>query len=242
MSHAMKTGYRAALGCMALFQLAACGGLGTRTDGAAPADTGICGTHADPGILKLTGPSPAIDATVANQAIVHGFTIVGAPADFTNFDLRYGPSHTAGLPTPANPRFHTTVSGSDVIYQLTIDSWARAPGHVEFSANGGYDTKEGCTWNFPSPLFSYDLTAGPDGGTTAEAGGAVDGYTKAIDAAIDGSSKPDIPESFDLPAAEVAGGLDGDLSVDSGASLDGVIVNLDAAIDGAAGTFDATID
>jgi hypothetical protein len=241
MSHAMKTGYRAALGCVALFQLAACGGLGTRTDGAAPADAGTCGTHADPGILRLTGLSPAIDATVANQAIVHGFTVVGAPADFTNFDLKYGPSHNAGLPTPANPRFHTTVSGSDVIYQLTIDSWARAPGHVEFSANTDYTTSKGCTWDFPSPLFSYDLTAGPDGGTTAEAGGAVCG-ADCQGAAIDGSSRPDVPESFDLPAVEVAGGLDGNLSVDSGASLDGVIVKLDAAIDGAAGTFDATID
>jgi hypothetical protein len=239
----MKTGRRIALLCLVFFHLAACGGPSTHTDGAAaPADARLCGTHANPGILNITALSPAPGATVANQAIVHGFTVVGAPADFKNFDFQYSPSHTAGLPTPADPRFTTTIADSDVIYQLTIDSWSRSPGHVEFTANSGYDTKAGCTWNFPPRLFSYDIIGGPDGGVTAEAGGTPDSSTKPVDAALDGTSAPDVPESFDLPATKVAGGFDGSVSLDSGAGFDGAIVELDAALDGAARPLDASID
>jgi hypothetical protein len=188
-----------------IFGLAACGdNLGSPDGGAVVADGGICGTNADPGILEFRGLTPAMGAAVDNQAIVHGFTVVGAPADFKTFDFKYGPAHTAGLPTPASPRFTTTISGSDISYLLTIDSWSRSPGHVEFSASGGFTTSKNCSWRFPSPLFSYDITGGPDGGAAAETGGSLDGQAKPIDAAVD--------ETIQIDAA----GLD--VAMDAGAA------------------------
>jgi len=184
-----------------------CGGAAgnAAADAAVDADGGPCGTHMEPGILKLANLVPAMGASVVNQTIVHSFTVVNAPGDFTNFDLRYGPSHTAGVPTPNGPRFQTTISGSDVAYQLTATSWSLAPGHVEWVASGGFDTSKGCTWNFPSPLFSYDITAGPDGGAATEAGQ---------------QSVLDAPENFDLPPGEAASALDAGLTLEAGASLD----------------------
>ncbi len=114
--------------------LAACSDSGSgNADGAAGTDGSVCGTHAHPGVLKLTGLSPAIGSTVVNQGIVHGFVVVNAPAVFTNFGLNPGASHTAGPSTPGDLKFGVTASasGSDLIYQLTVDRWAYAPGHVE---------------------------------------------------------------------------------------------------------------
>lgn len=227
---------------LALAGLAACGDGASKQDSAVIADGGICGTNAEPGILNLAGISPAPRATVANQAIVHGFTVVGAPADFTSFDFKYAASHTAGWPTPANPRFTTTVVGSDVIYLLTIDSWSNSPGHVEFSANGGYTTSKNCAWNFPSPLFSYDIIGGPDGGASSEAGASSDGPPKAIDAAIDAPIELDAPESYDLPGTEGAAAPDAGMSTASDSSLDGAMTGYDAAMDGPASTVDASIE
>ena len=223
---------------LALAGLVACGDGASKQDSAVVADGGICGTSADPGILNLAGISPAPGTTVANQAIVHGFTVVGAPAEFTSFDFKYSPSHTAGWPTPANPRFTTTVVDSDVVYLLTIDSWSNSPGHVEFSANGGYTTSKNCAWKFPSPLFSYDIIGGPDGGASSEAGASTDGPPKAIDAAIE----LDAPESYDLPGTEGATAPDAGMSTASDSSLDGVMTGYDAAIDGPASTVDASIE
>ena len=87
---------RSAVLCVCLATCAACGDDTRYPDsGAAPAEAGICGTHADPAILTLTSLTPALGTTVANHAIVHGFTVVRAPAQFNNFELKFGTSHTA---------------------------------------------------------------------------------------------------------------------------------------------------
>lgn len=161
-------------------------------DGAVDTAVGLCGTHSDPGILKVTGRTPVIGASVPNQNIVHGFMVDNAPAIFTAFTLRYGDSHTAGISTPFEPTFQATVSGSNLIYQMTINTWSHAPGHVEIVASGGYDTSKGCSWVFPSPLFSYDVTAGLDASAAEVPGDPDGGGTVAVDAAgmvsIDGAS------------------------------------------------------
>ena len=239
MSCPPKAGARAMLPSLGLAVLAGCAGLATRADAdAAPADTGICGTHADPGILQLTNRTPALDATVNNQAIDHGFTVVRAPAEFSSFELKFGPSHTAGLPTPEKPKFQLTIVGGDIIYKLTIDSWARSPAHVEMVASGGYDTPAGCTWSFPSPLFSYDITGGPDGGAGLEAGGRLDGSAMPIDGSSDSAGQADVPENFDLAATEAQGGLAETIFL----AGDGSAQSIDVTVDGASGPRDASID
>jgi hypothetical protein len=210
--------------------LAACGGAATRGEDAALADAGICGTHANPGILKVKNLTPALNATVNNQAIDHSFTVTSAPAQFSSFDFKYDPSHTAGLPSPPNPHFQLTTIGSDVLYHLTIDSWAH-PGHVEVLASGGYDTLAGCSWSFPSPLFSYDVVGGPDGGAASEAGGGVDGAKSPIDGSLIPVFYLDAPLKFDS-----------DTVVDSPGPIDVATRPLDAAIDTTAGPLDAALD
>jgi hypothetical protein len=210
--------------------LAACGAGGNGQD-AAPTDTGVCGTYANPGILKLTNLTPGLNTTVYNQAIEHGFTVVNAPAQFSSFDFKYGPSHTAGLPSPEKPRFQLTTIGSDVVYRLTIDSWARSPGHVEVQASGGYNTLAGCAWSFPSPLFSYDVVGEPDGGAGSEASGPVDGATSPIDGTLIPVFYLDAPLKFD-----------GETVVDSPGPIDAATRPIDAAIDAPAGPLDAAID
>jgi len=200
--------------------LAACGGGAGQRGDAAVAEAGICGTHADPGILKLTNLTPALGATVYNQAIDHGFTVVNAPAQFSSFEFKYGPSHTAGLPSPENPRFQLTTTGSDVVYRLTIDFWTRSPGHVEVLADAGYDTMAGCSWSFPTPLFSYDVVGEPDGGAGPEAGGGVDGAGGPIDGSLIPVFHLDAPLKFD-----------GETVVDGPTPLDAPTGSLDAGID-----------
>jgi hypothetical protein len=201
-------------------------------------DGGFCGTHANPGILKLENLEPPMGATVANQNIVHGFTVVNAPAEFSHFDLRFGSTHTAGLPNPESPTFTVVIDGSNVLYQLTIFAWSRSPAHVEMAASAGYDTSAGCAWVFPSPLFSYDIVGGPDGGTLPEPAGTLDGASVRIDAALDGATEPvdaplegadvvldatldgagppDLPERFDVTTTEASLGVDLATAWDSG--------------------------
>lgn len=235
-SHAWPSKRRCTTSCLVFVALAACGDSTSKQDGAAGArEAGICGNSANPGTLTLAGLSPAKDAIVANQAIVHGFTVVGAPADFTSFDFRYAPTHTAGFPTPANPRFTTTVVGSDIVYQLTIASWSKSPGHVEVSASGGYTTSKNCSWEFPSPLFSYDIIGGADGGAAVETGGALDGQSKPLDVALDVPLVLDVPQVLDLVAGETASTSDG-MSAESAPASDGSTAAIDAA------SIDASID
>jgi hypothetical protein len=141
------------------------------------ADAAVCGTHSNPGILTLSNLAPALGASVPNRNIVHRFTVVNAPGDYYDFDLVYGDRHTAGVATPQDPRFQTSIAGSDVKYELVIDGWSNAPAHVVLNAGGSYDTSKGCAWVFPSPLFEYDITAvgTPDGGAMPDTKPGVDG-------------------------------------------------------------------
>ena len=179
----MKPALQALILCWISAAFMACGGSGSSSaDSAVDAAGGVCGTHADPGILKITGRTPAIGASVLNQNIVHGFVVENAPAIFAAFTLWGGATHTAGLSTPFEPTFQVTVSGSNLIYQTTIDAWSHAPGHVELVASGGYDTSKGCSWVFPSPLFSYDVTPMLDAGATEVPGDPDGGGGVAVDA------------------------------------------------------------
>ncbi len=184
-----------------------CGGADIHGVDAPSVDGGVCGDHNHPGILTLIDLHPALGSTVYNHAIAHGFTVVRAPANFTNFTFDHADAHTAGLSTPRDPQFRTTVVGSDIAYELTIDAWARSPGHVEVTASGGYDSK-GCSWSFPSPLFSYDIVGGPDGGTPVDTVAAEDGREP-----VDGA--PVLDTAVDGGAADVPLGLDGGAPIDA---------------------------
>jgi hypothetical protein len=219
MTGVLKGAPRAALVLGICTTLLACGDSGSGSaDTAVTADGGVvCGTQANPGVLKLTGLSPAIGSTVVNQGIVHAFLVMKAPAVFTNFTLNDGASHTAGRSTPADLEFKVTLSGSDLVYQLTVDAWSHAPGHVELEASGGYATLEGCSWVFPSPLFSYDIAPMLDGGTGET---TVDGVGPH-----DGTSALDAPDEMDVPLA-----LEASASAEAPGALD-VVPALDAGMD-----------
>jgi hypothetical protein len=190
-----------------VLRLASCaallGGCGDSDNGSS-ADSGICGTAAEPGVLKLSNLSPALGGSVVNRNIVHSFTIVNAPADYYDFVLLHGDGHSAGLSTPDSPRFTTTKTGNSISYQMTIDSWSNAPGHVVLNTNGTFETSKGCRWVFPSPMFSYDITSAPapDGGAT-DAKPAVDGW-RLPDAPVVDVGSVDAPMGYDL-AAEAMG-------------------------------------
>jgi hypothetical protein len=218
--HRAVNGRRAGLAALALVALGGCGDASIETVDAA-IDGGVCGTRGAPGILTLTSLTPAAGATVHNQAIVHGFTVVRAPAEFNNFTLKLGPSHTAGLPSPENPMFRMTTVGSDIIYQLVVDTWSISPGHVELAAGANYELK-GCTWSFPEPLFSYDIVGQPDGGAALDGAradaravdlGGVDARAAdvgmvdagAVDAGAAVDLGADVPLQMDVPANQDAG-------------------------------------
>ncbi|MBN2573824.1 MAG: hypothetical protein JXP73_04600 [Deltaproteobacteria bacterium] len=217
---------RSAILAVCLSAWAACGDDTSPADGGTAAgEAGICGTHANPAVLELANLTPALGATVANHAIVHSFTVVRAPAQFNNFELRFGASHSAGLPTPEKPRFEMTVTGSDLLYQLTIHSWARSPGHVELVASGGYDTAAGCTWSFPSPLFSYDIVGAIDAGAALEAGSARP-LDAATDVALDSAAASDGGAPIDAPPVDA--GIDRPAPVDAGTNPDAPLAQIDA--------------
>jgi len=210
--------------------LAACGS----SDSSVP-DSSVCGTHSEAGVLTLINIVPAKGASVPNRNIIHSFTVVNAPGDFHDYlDLIYGDGHTAGVSTPPDPTFQATISGSDVKYQMLIDGWNNAPGHVVLVARGGYDTSKGCTWVFPSPLFEYDITAvgTPDGGATPDSKPAVDGLgwiigpvdTAGARAAEVGA--PEVAPSVEV-SPEAARPLDVSTEIDGGAALD---ANVDGGI------------
>jgi hypothetical protein len=214
--------FPAAILVAALALLAGCGGASVHPGDAAVAEAGWCGTHDDPGILMLADLMPPLGATVDNHDIVHGFTVLDAPAEFRNFELKFGPNHTAGLPNPEQPKFTLVTVESDVTYQLTIVSWARSPAHVELMASAGFDTSTGCSWKFPAPLFSYDVVGGPDGGgTTVDAPAKPDAALPAdtpadralppVDAPLDGSTLPTVDASLDIGVS-----LPVDTTVDGG--------------------------
>jgi len=217
--------------------VAACGDGGSSSaDSAVDADNGVCGTHSNPGVLKLTGLMPATGTSVINQEIVHNFTVVGAPASNVNFTFLYGPTHTAGVSTPSDPKLEATLSGTNLTYRFTVDSWSNAPGHVELRASGGYDTPKGCTWVLPSPILSYDVTPVLDAGATGETKGGIDGGT---------ASPYDVPSALDVPATiDVASALDVATEIDAPLVFDGpATIEVSGALDSAGTvTVDASID
>ena len=233
----VKSHWIAAFACWITAGLAACGDGGSSSpDSAVDADNGVCGTHSNPGVLKLTELLPATGTSVINQEIVHSFTVVGAPAYNVNFTFLYGPNHTAGASTPSDPKIQATMSGTNLTYRFTVESWSIAPGHVELRASGGYDTPKGCTWVFPSPLLSYDVTPVLDAGAAGEPKGGVDGGLPSpydvpgaldVPATIDGASALDVATDIDVPMAfdgpattEVSGALDSAATLRLDASLD----------------------
>jgi hypothetical protein len=220
MNRAGTAARRFAIPCCIAVLLGACGG--GDSGGAVDANTVVCGTHDDPGVLQVIDILPAPGSTVVNQGIAHGFTVVNAPAIFSNFTLLYGPTHTAGLSTPSDPTFQITESGSNLLYRLTVDSWSRAPSHVELRASGGYDTSKGCSWVFPSPLFSYDVTPVPAGDAGGEAGATMDGGLGPADVPVDISPMLDVPGGGDaFGAIDASGEIDVPIAVDGSATVDG---------------------
>ena len=233
---------RASLLCWLSAALAGCGGSGsTSPDSAVDATIGVCGTHANPGVLNVTGTTPASGTSVVNQGILHTFTVVGAPAYFVNFQLVYGPTHTAGTSTPSDPKIQVTTSANNnLTYQFTVDAWSLAPGHVEVRASNGYDTTKGCAWVFPSPLFSYDVTPVLDAGVAGETKGGVDGGSTGshdVASTIDGPAPLDVTSALDIPVE-----IDVPIALDGPAAADDVpTVILDAGVDHGPAV-DASID
>jgi|GEM_PF-1327517 len=231
---------------LAMLALTACLGLaGCGDDGGGPSGTasdgGMCGTLASPGILQVKDLVPSLGATLPNQAIVHSFTVANAPAIYTNFGLDYGSSHTAGGPRPAHPSFQVTRKDADLLYRLTLDSWSYAPAHVEILVPSGFTTPKGCWWQFPSPLFSYDIAAvAVDGGVSlkmdsaaatapaAPEGGAPEGGSGG---AHDGALGELAPEDAPSPDAAMDAPL-GDAPLDEGMGV------LDTALDSEAPSLD----
>lgn len=226
------------LGLVTAFAFGACDADSVTPSANRDASTGssVCGTYDNPGILKVTGLSPALGSTVVNQGIVHGFVVENAPAVFVNFPLQYGPTHTVGLSTPSNPRIQVTESGSNVIYQIMVDAWSRAPGHVEIVASDGYGTSKGCFWVFPSPLFSYDIVPVLDGGA-GETKGAIEGGASPVDSPYDIPGALDAASADDVPLA-----IDGSATTEVSSEPDGgVAILVDAVIDNAP-SVDASLD
>ena len=215
--------------------LAGCGGASVHPVDAAAEAAGFCGTHDNPGILQLEGLMPPLGATVDNHDIVHGFTVLDAPAEFRNFQLRFGTTHTAGQPSPEQPRFTLVTVESDIVYQLTIVSWTRSPAHVELMASAGFDTSAGCSWRFPSPLFSYDIVGGPDGGGAALDAPAKPDSARPLDTPFDVVLPPvDAPiDSGVLPTVDAPRDRDSSLPVD--AMVDGGAPDVPVAFDTAGG-------
>jgi hypothetical protein len=113
-----------------------------------------------PALLELSDLTPALGASVVNDAIVHSFTVEGD----VSFDgvasdaLSYPRVHTAGTADPALAFEH--VPASDLTHFTSVAvTWANAPAHVEITTPLVFETDEGCAYQLPAPLFSYDVTA-----------------------------------------------------------------------------------
>jgi hypothetical protein len=127
--------------------------------GCAPENTDVvCAGPNAPAELHLANVTPAPGSTVANDAIVHSFSVQDDIA-FEDILLAYPPAHTAGASDPALT-FSYKISSTTVDYTGVAVTWEAAPGHVEIDAPVIYQTPEGCSFQLPTPLFSYDL-AGP---------------------------------------------------------------------------------
>jgi hypothetical protein len=136
--------------------LLACGG---GDDGDDDADPGPgCGTAAQPLMLSLGDLKPSLGSSVPNSGIVHEFKIIGLRVLFEP-DLTLTLAHTAGTPEPAQLMVSIDPSTPDVRYTFAPLRWTNAPSQVAIDVDKLYQTEDGCTYAFPNPLFSYEVTA-----------------------------------------------------------------------------------
>jgi hypothetical protein len=108
-------------------------------------------------VLTLSDVTPALGASVPNQAIVHSFSVLDDIA-FEDIALSYPAAHTAGDPEP-DIAFTYTITAESTDFAAAPVVWSHAPGHVEIDAPVVYQTTDGCAYTLPSPLFSYDVEA-----------------------------------------------------------------------------------
>jgi hypothetical protein len=116
-----------------------------------------CGTAAAPVELQLVDIQPARGSSVANDAIVHSYTVVGIRALFEP-DFVLPAAHTAGAPDTPQLLVTPQAQGDDVTYTLAPLRWTSAPANVVIEAKSLQQTSDGCIYRFPSPLFSYSIT------------------------------------------------------------------------------------
>jgi hypothetical protein len=123
-------------------------------------DSKSCATGSTPTQYQISNLSPAVGSSVPNTGNVLSFTIVG---ELVELMPTFGPTaaHTAGAGMPNPLTWTLTASGKDSVYTSQPITWAKAPAHVELSVAGEFQTADGCFSDFPSPLFSYDITAAP---------------------------------------------------------------------------------
>jgi hypothetical protein len=131
----------------------------TGDDGSGHGASYTCGTEQEPATFVLKDVKPAAGDVVPNRSIVHQFTIVDPPFMLSSFTLFLLPKHTAGTFSPSALQLTGTAQGKDLSYSATIDAWATAPGHVEIKLNQLMRNSNDCVFQFPSPVFSYDVTA-----------------------------------------------------------------------------------
>jgi hypothetical protein len=137
--------------------LSVIGAAGCGSDDPKAAAEPTCPTGTGTILFTIADVSPAVGATVPNQAIMEKFTIKNAPARPASFSMGILPTHTAGLPNPNNATINVTALGDDLIYWTTVDSWTTAPGHVDIVMSSRYQADDGCIYGFPAPMFSYDV-------------------------------------------------------------------------------------
>jgi hypothetical protein len=116
-----------------------------------------CGTESDPDLLVLANVEPTVGAAVPNTGIVHRFKILGTIQP-TTLTLGLPAAHTAGLPIPNPTMWQPTPESDGYLYTSSPMSWTTAPSHVQIEV-GMLRDPEGCIYAFPSPLFSYEITA-----------------------------------------------------------------------------------
>ena len=126
----------------------ACGGSDERT----------CGTAQSPVAIEVKDVSPAVNASVANSAIVQTFTLVGQHLHIDPNNLVLPAAHTAGLTIPTQVAWSISLIGADTVYTSEPFSWQKAPAHVEIESAGAMETPDHCALALPKQLFKYDVT------------------------------------------------------------------------------------
>jgi hypothetical protein len=94
MSHTPMSS-RALLGCGVAAAALALGCGGDDTSAGSTSGGSCADTATTPTVLTLADVQPAAGASVPNEGIVHGFTVVQAPGLFPSFTFVFNPAHTA---------------------------------------------------------------------------------------------------------------------------------------------------